>query len=117
MKKLHVLLVAASALTLSACTDYDGGGPRGWGPSPYAYDGYYDGYYGPFYDGYWGSDGAFWYRSGQGDRAYRRGDGAHFRHDGNAGAHFQHFQGSINNRPDGVRMPHFGGGGHRHQGH
>ena len=57
---------------------------------PDYYDGYYDGYYGPFADGYWGTDGAFWF--GDRDHGFRRDDGGHFAHTGRTG--FNHVHGS-----------------------
>ena len=102
-------LIAAVALSLGGCAagyghvDYAGG--------PYAYDGYYDDFYGPIHDGYWGDDGFFYYRGGEHDRAFRRGDAAHFRRDAGADAgHFHTMQGSFAPQR-GMRMPHFSGGG------
>ena len=113
---LPALCALATVSTLSACTEGYGAGV-GWGPEPYAYEGYYDGYYGPIQDGYWGDDGVFWYRSSDHDRHYRRGDVQHFRHDmpganpSTSGRPYQHFQGNIASPPPGTRMPHF----HREQ--
>ena len=110
MKRFILLTgIAASALALSACADdhYRGRVALGW-EQPYAYDGYYDGYYGQIHDGYWGDDGSFYYRSGDGEREYHRGDGDHFRRENNGEGRYQHFQGSIQTRPEGARMPHFG---------
>ncbi|MDE2405578.1 MAG: hypothetical protein KGM17_13000 [Sphingomonadales bacterium] len=115
MKTLPILAAVAALATLSACDEGYGGTEIGWGPAGYAYDGWYDGYYGPIYDGYWGDDGGFWYRSRSVDRHWRRGDGAHFRREQpmpgvnmphNDARTFQHFNGSIQTRPQG-RMPHF----------
>ena len=58
---------------------------------PDYYDGYYDGFYGPFSDGYWGTDGAFWYQGG--DRAFHRDDGGHFAHAGRTGMNHIHGSG------------------------
>jgi hypothetical protein len=120
----HVLALAglaAAALSLGACADemYAGGG--NWG-GPVAYDGWYDGAYGDVYDGYWGDDGYFYYRHGSNDHKYYRGDRAHFaRGDSAPGGNYHHIQGAIQSQPQGVRMPHFGGGGMHgggdHQGH
>ena len=112
MKRFLALAgIAAAALSLSACDDeIYGGGGFGWG-GPYAYDGWYDGYYGNVYDGYWGNDGYFYYRRGDGDRSYYRGDRNHFARGAAPGGNYQHLQGSINQQPQGVRMPHFSGGG------
>jgi len=112
MKRFLALAgITVAALSLSACADEMVGGGVSWN-GPYAYDGWYDGYYGNVYDGYWGDDGAFYYRHGDGDRKYYRGDQTHFAH-GNAapGANYQHLQGNIQQHPQGVRMPHFSGGG------
>ncbi len=54
-----------------------------------SYDGYYDDYYGPFYDGYWGSDGFFYYTDGPG-HPFRRDEGRHFSHDLGVGFHPVH---------------------------
>jgi hypothetical protein len=53
------------------------------------YDGYYDDFYGPFYDGYWGGDGAFYYRDAEG-HPYQRDTGGHFRKDQAQGYHPVH---------------------------
>ncbi len=119
MKRFLALAgVAAAALSLSACAEETYGGGVAW-DAPYAYDGWYDGAYGSVYDGYWGDDGYFYYRHGQGDHHYIRGEQAHFSRGGTApGGNFQHLQGTIQQRPQGVRMPHFsGGGGHGGAGH
>jgi len=107
-------LLALCTVPLAGCADdYAYGGGVAYGPGPYAYDGWYDGYYGPIYDGYWGSDNYFYYRRGGGDRAYIRGDGGHFRHDAPGGEHhYQPLRGSMT-PPQGVHMPHFPGGGGR----
>ncbi len=111
--------VAAAALSLSACADenYAGGGVAvGW-DGPVAYDGWYDGAYGDVYDGYWGDDGYFYYRHGGNDHKYYRGDRAHFaRGDSAPGGNYHHIQGAIQAQPQGVRMPHFSGGGGMHGG-
>jgi len=108
-RPIVLLSLAAFALPLSACaTDsYDG---RFYADAAYPYDGYYDGFYGPIYDGYWGSNGYFYYRANSGGR-FIRGDHNHFR-PGNAapspGGKFQPMQG--NTRPmAGTKMPHFNG--------
>jgi len=54
------------------------------------YDGYYDGYYGPFDDGYWGTDGFFWFRGS--DRTFHRDEGHHFQRTAAKG--FNHVHGS-----------------------
>lgn len=111
------VLLALSTLPLGACVDdYGYGGVASYGPAPYAYDGWYDGYYGPIYDGYWGSDNYFYYRHGAGERGYIRGDHGHFMRQAPQGPHnFQQFHGNMT-PSQGMRMPHFprsGGGGHR----
>lgn len=81
MKKLaSVALVAAAAVSMTACADTYGHHDR------YAYagdgvyaDGYYDGFYGTVDTGYWGDDGAFMYRGS--DRQFHRDDSGHFRKD------------------------------------
>lgn len=109
---LGLVGIAAAALSLSACANEGFGGSGYWG-GPVAYDGWYDGYYGDVYDGYWGSDGSFYYRQGGHDGSYHRGDRNHFAHGDSApGGNYHHFQGSIQQQPQGVRMPHFGGGMH-----
>lgn len=71
--------VALGALMLSSCVAYDG---YAYGSD---YDGYYDNYYGPYTQGYWASDGYFWYYGP--DRVYHRDDAHHFQH--------QRFTGSV----------------------
>lgn len=101
------VLIVAAALSLSGCAA--GYGSVGYAGGPYAYDGFYDDYYGPIYDGYWGGDGFFYYRGGAHERAFRRGDAAHFRRDAGPGGHFHPMQGSFTPQR-GMRMPHFSGG-------
>ncbi|WP_428332932.1 hypothetical protein [Novosphingobium sp.] len=112
---LTALLLAATTLPLAACVD--GPGP-GYASTPYAYDGYYDGYYGDVYDGYWGDDGGFYYRHGANERRYIRGDNAHFsRETPNGNGNFHAMHGSMT-PGRGMNMPHFsGGGGHGFGGH
>jgi hypothetical protein len=43
------------------------------------YDAYYDGHYGTFTDGYWGTDGGFWYQNGSASSNWVRDEGGHFR--------------------------------------
>jgi hypothetical protein len=116
MKRLLIALcVTLPALPLAACADgYYGGGA--YAGSAYAYDGYYDDYYGPIYDGYWGDDGAFYYRGSDHDRSFHRGDQAHFSRNAGQGGHFHAIQGSLTPSAD-LHMRHFNGGkdnGNRH---
>lgn len=105
---LAATLLAAITLPLGACTDdYAYGGRVAYG-STYAYDGYYDGYYGPIHDGYWGNDGYFYYRRGDGDRAYIRGDHDHFRRDWSGGDRYRPLRGQMTPQ-QGYRMPHWSG--------
>lgn len=113
----RVLLAAAAlmpALSLGACAGgYYGGGGGYYAGGPVAYDGFYDDYYGPIYDGYWGTDGFFYYRGGVGEHRFRRGDPAHFHRGGSGGVpsqgHFRAMQGSFA-PARGMSTPHFGGG-------
>ncbi len=43
------------------------------------YDVYYDGSYGPFTDGYWGTDGQFWYLVGAESSNWKADTDGHFR--------------------------------------
>ncbi len=70
---------------LSACTDYYGGAGVGYGYNDYD-DLYYDNYYGPVREGYWNTDGWYYYRD-RATRQYRRDDGRHFRRDAANGYH------------------------------
>ena len=112
MKK-HLILAACAmlpALSLGACATGYGYGGGVYAGGPYAYDGFYDDFYGPIYDGYWGDDGFFYYRSGEHDRGFHRGDRSHFARDGAPGEHFHAIHGTMN-ASRGMRMPHFSGGG------
>lgn len=71
--------VSGAAAGLSACADYYGGAGVGYGYNDYD-DLYYDNYYGPVSEGYWDSDGWYYYRD-RTTRRYRRDDGRHFRRD------------------------------------
>lgn len=112
-------LLALSSVPLAACAG--GYGVQVGFAQPYAYDGWYDGAYGPVYDGYWGTDGYFYYRHAEGEGAFVRGDRTHFLHQAPSGPHnYQAIHGTTAPR-QGVRAPHFpgGGGGHGggHDGH
>lgn len=112
MRKMLIALCAAlPALSLGGCAaGYGGGyGRVDYAGGPYGYDGYYDDFYGPIHDGYWGSDGFFYYRGGANERRFRRGDPGHFRRDPGPGDRFHAMRGSIAPGP-GMRMPHFSGG-------
>ena len=88
------LIFAGAAMLLGACAGDNrvavNGGGVGVGVDVGYYDGYYDGFYGPFNDGYWGTDGAFYYSNGDGS-AWNREDGHHFRRDMSGG--FNHIHG------------------------
>ena len=43
------------------------------------YDVYYDGYDGAFTEGYWGTDGQFWYQAGSESSNWAADQGGHFR--------------------------------------
>jgi hypothetical protein len=109
MKRLIIALCATiPPALLGGCASY-GYGADVYAGGPYAYDGYYDDFYGPIYDGYWGDDGFFYFRSGDRDRRFRRGDAAHFSRGSATGTNFHPIQGSM--RPTRqARMPHFSGG-------
>jgi hypothetical protein len=110
-KFLIALCAVLPALPLAACADGRGYGGVEVGATPYGYDGYYDDFYGPIYDGYWGDDGAFYYRGGAGEHRYRRGDAHHFsRGAPGTGGHFHPMQGTMT-PGRGMHMPHFNGGG------
>jgi hypothetical protein len=108
MKRLLLMLSAAvPVIALSGC--YGGGGGV-YSAGSFGYDGFYDDYYGPIYDGYWGGDGAFYYRGSAGEHRYRRGDPAHFARGTTPLGHFHEMHGSMSPAPH-VRMPHFNAGG------
>jgi len=89
MRQITSIIGAAAAIALLAgCAD---GGMYGPGPgvAVVGYDGYYDDAYGPFYDGYWGGDGAFYYRNSENDR-FHRDTSQHFRRDAANGFHAVH---------------------------
>ena len=109
-RSLIVLCATLSALPLAACSEGYGYGGGIYAGGPYAYDGFYDDYYGPIYDGYWGTDGIFYYRSGAHDRHFHRGDNRHFMRQGAAGSNFHQFHGAMTPE-QGTRMPHFNGTG------
>ncbi len=88
MKKLaSVALVAAAAVSMTACADTYGHRDHYASVGVYA-DGYYDGFYGPIDTGYWGDDGAFMYRGS--DQQFHRDDSGHFRKDTAQGYHTVH---------------------------
>ena len=81
------LAIAGMSIVLACCASY--GPDPGFGPVALGYDAYYDDAYGPFYDGYWGDDGAFYYRGGPG-RPFGRDGGGHFHRGPAAGFHGVH---------------------------
>jgi hypothetical protein len=94
----HGLLAVFAALALSACAEgyygpYGGGGMA-----------YYDDFYGSYYDGYWGSDGFFYFRHGH-EHGFIRDEGRHFRRGPGQGFHGVHAH-------PGFHGFHHGGGGH-----
>lgn len=104
-RPLLLACLAAMVLPLGACAD-DGYYRPAWGPRPWY--GWYDGFYGPIYDGYWGSDGFFWFRLNSGDRTWRRGDHDHFRRDAaQPPGNFHHFEGTMQPPPQNVTPPRF----------
>ncbi len=94
MTKLRTLasvaLIAAAAVSVTACVSAygPGYGPNDYGPyahgATFAYP-YYDGSYGYVDTGYWGDDGAFMYRGT--DQQFHRDDSGHFRRDRAQGYH------------------------------
>jgi len=99
--------VAAGATLTSGCADdiYGRGGLT-WSSHPYY--GWYDNYYGPFYDGYWGTDGYFWFRLHEGEGRFRRDESRHFRRENSSGSdRFHRFEGTMQPPRDGARMPRF----------
>ncbi|MGZ3297499.1 MAG: hypothetical protein ACXU8U_06700 [Asticcacaulis sp.] len=92
MKKASIALAAGAVvalLGLSACEDdpyYYGHHHRMAYNNDDGYDIWYDNYYGGIYDGYWGDDGAYYYRPSR-DRSYVRDDARHFRRDRGDGYH------------------------------
>lgn len=110
MRAITLLVCSAALAGLSGCaTDgYYGEGYYGssfdYG-SPYAYNGWYDGYYGPIYDGYWGRDGYFYYRTSDRDRNFRRGGRDHFaRSQSTPGTNYREMRGNFTPRRE-YRMP------------
>jgi len=101
-----------AVLGLGGCVDgYGGGvGVSYAGGEPWAYDGYYDGFY--------GTDGFFYYRGGGGDNQWHKGAGNHFRRDAPGdGSQYRPIHGS-GHPVQGGNMPHFprGGGQNGHGG-
>lgn len=60
-------------------------------PDPAIYDAYYDDYYGEFHDGYWGTDGTFWYTDGA--HRWKQDTKGHFRKDAADKFHLVHGSG------------------------
>ncbi len=113
MKRVALALSAlVPIVALSACDDgygYGGyGGGIAYASRPYAYNGYYDGFYGPIFDGYWGTDNFFYYRRGDRDRRFYRGDRDHFDRERGRGDNWREMRGSFTPQR-GYQMPYFGG--------
>jgi hypothetical protein len=60
----------AALLLLGGCAGHD------YGPIDTRYEAWYDYHYGPLFAGYWGRDGAFYYRTSP-DGRFRRDSGGH----------------------------------------
>jgi hypothetical protein len=91
VKSLIAIVLAGSAILFTAGCAVHGDAVASGVESPYAgyaYDGFYDDFYGPFDDGYWGTDGFFYFSDGHG--GFRRDDEHHFRHEGADGFHGIH---------------------------
>ncbi len=121
-KALVATCLSLAFLPLAGCMSegYGGGLGGGYGPGyaeNYAYNGWYDGAYGSIYDGYWGTDGVFYYRQSAQDRAFRRGDAHHFQRGDAAqpGAQYQRLEGTTRPAQGRVRAPHFPGQGQGQQ--
>ena len=87
MKKIVPALCAVVAVSmLGGCAmDYEGHHHH-HRDAVFVADAYYDDTYGPYYDGYWGSDGMFYYRD-TADHPYVRDDARHFRRENGTGFH------------------------------
>jgi len=108
MKHTFSSLALALAATLpAACVnDVYGRGALTW--SSYPYVGWYNDYYGSFYDGYWGTDGYFWFRLDAVERRYRRDKERHFRREATrSDRRFKRFERNLRPPPNGTRMPNF----------
>ena len=104
---LAAIALAFVATLPSACTgDTYGRGIVSW--TSYPYHGWYNGFYGPFHDGYWGTDGYFYFRLLAEDRFYRRDRARHFRREAVHGnSAFRRFDRNLTPPPRGTRMPNF----------
>lgn len=104
---LAAIALAFVATLPSACAgDTYGRGIVSW--TSYPYHGWYNGFYGPFHDGYWGTDGYFYFRLLAEDRFYRRDRARHFRREAVHGnSAFRRFDRNLTPPPRGTRMPSF----------
>ena len=110
---ITLALAAAAPLALSACME-DGYTTTsvGIGWQSYPYDVWYDDYYGPFYDGYWGTDGFFYYRLLQNQNVWRRADQNHFRRQPPANTdRYRQYNGSTHQPPPNAKLPNYPGWG------
>jgi hypothetical protein len=115
-RSIALLGLTLAVLPLAACVEsrsvYAGY------PSDFiTYDGYYftyeveyDDHYGPIHDGYWGSDGHFYFRRHGEERTYRKGARKHFRMNSETppGPGFRPMQ-VVLRPPRNARLPHFDG--------
>src|SRR5260221_12554753 len=101
MRRLLIAIwITLPALALAGCTSW---GVYSGGPHPYR--GYYDDYYGPIYDGYWGSNGLFYFLSNEQDPHFRPGDPATFKRDAPTDGPFHPNPGSGTPAPGPQRAP------------
>ena len=104
---LAAIALGVTATLPAACADdVYGRGIISW--SSYPYYGWYNGYYGPFYDGYWGTDGYYYFRLSAAERRYRRDRARHFRREAvRNDRRFRRFERTLQPPPRGTRMPNF----------
>jgi hypothetical protein len=89
IRKLSPLIGAAAVAVLLAGCAYGDDHHHNFRTAGVDYDGYYDDAYGPITDGYWGSDGVFYFAVG-GGHTYRRDDDHHIQRDQAPGRHNIH---------------------------
>lgn len=108
MKYAFSALALAVAATLPAACVNDVYGRGGLTWSSHPYHGWYNGFYGPFYDGYWGTDGYFWFRLDAAEQRYRRDKERHFRREAmRSNKRFKRFERTLRPPSKGTRMPKF----------
>jgi len=114
-RSLILIALACGSVSLAGCVRDYGGYEADVGWRSYPYSVWYDNHYGRLYDGYWGTDGFFYFRLFVNDRNYRRAAPGHVFRDRPPQRRddFRRYDGHSRRPPTGTDMPYYPGPGDR----